>query len=232
MITNFHAKYFAHDLTRRAAAGVDRLSMSLFDAAVDLNPHQTEAALIDEHLFGDVNSFRSQYTSAGSSLDALRQRLSTFCKRTLRNQVTEYIRYTERLPLTRPFTPTDDEHALYEAVSAFLQRENSYTLPQRQRHLTALILRKLLASSSEAIIQLFGRGVRLKGYNVSLKRSGKTQVPEDVERPRHITAMETLNIFGIRADYMAEFRQHLEEEGLPSKGSRYRRLPWTCGRPS
>lgn len=66
------------------------------------------------------------------------------------------------------------------------------------------------------IIQLFGRGVRLKGYNVSLKRSGKTQVPEDIERPRHITAMETLNIFGIRADYMAEFRKHLEEEGLPS----------------
>lgn len=66
------------------------------------------------------------------------------------------------------------------------------------------------------IIQLFGRGVRLKGYNVSLKRSGKTQVPEEVERPRHITTMETLNIFGIRADYMAEFRKHLEDEGLPS----------------
>jgi len=45
MITNFHAKYYAHDLTRRAAAGLDRLSMSLFDAAVDLNPHQIEAAL-------------------------------------------------------------------------------------------------------------------------------------------------------------------------------------------
>lgn len=314
VVTPHHAKYFAHDLTRRGSAGLDRLSMSLFDAAVDLNPHQIEAALfalqsplskgviladevglgktieagivlcqfwaerrrrllvigpasirkqwalelsekfnlpavvldakayreaqragrsplaekavivmsfnyankirdelktvawdlvvideahklrnayrpsnkvgqgirwatedcrkllltatplqnsllelyalstlIDEHLFGDVNSFRAQYASAGSSLDALRQRLGTFCKRTLRNQVTEYIRYTERRPITRPFKPTDDEHALYEAVSAFLQRENSYALPQRQRHLTALILRKLLASSSQAI---------------------------------------------------------------------------------
>lgn len=313
-VTPYHAKYFAHDLTRRGSAGLDRLSMSLFDAAVDLNPHQIEAALfalqsplskgviladevglgktieagivlcqfwaerkrrllvigpasirkqwalelaekfnlpavvldakayrdaqragrsplaekavivmsfnyankirddlktiawdlvvideahklrnayrpsnkvgqgirwatedcrkllltatplqnsllelyglstlIDEHLFGDVNSFRAQYASPGSSLDALRQRLGTFCKRTLRNQVTEYIRYTERRPITRPFKPTDDEHALYEAVSTFLQRENSYALPQRQRHLTALILRKLLASSSQAI---------------------------------------------------------------------------------
>jgi hypothetical protein len=313
-LTDYHAKYYAHDLTRLGSAGLDRLSMSLFDAAVDLNPHQIEAALfalqsplskgviladevglgktieagivlcqnwaerkrrllvispasirkqwalelgekfnlpaivldaktyrdlqqqgraplsekavivvsfnfanrirdelkaiawdlvvideahklrnayrpsnkvgqgirwatedcrkllltatplqnsllelyglstlIDEHLFGDVNSFRAQYAGAGASLDALRQRLATFCKRTLRNQVTEYIRYTERRPLTRPFRPTDDEHALYEAVSAFLQRENSYALPQRQRHLTALILRKLLASSSQAI---------------------------------------------------------------------------------
>jgi SNF2 family DNA or RNA helicase len=313
-VTPYHAKYFAYDLTRQGAAGLDRLSMSLFDAAVDLNPHQIEAAifalqsplskgviladevglgktieagivlcqywaerkrrllvlspasirkqwaleleekfnlpaivldaktyrdlqrlgksplsekavivmsfnfankirdelksiawnlvvideahklrnayrpsnkvgqgirwatedcrkllltatplqnsllelyglstLIDEHLFGDVNSFRTQYASAGASLDALRKRLGTFCKRTLRNQVTEYIRYTERRPITRPFRPSDDEHALYEAVSAFLQREDSYALPKRQRHLTALILRKLLASSSQAI---------------------------------------------------------------------------------
>jgi hypothetical protein len=44
-LTDYHAKYFAHDLTRRAATGMDRLSMSLFNAAVDLNPHQIEAAL-------------------------------------------------------------------------------------------------------------------------------------------------------------------------------------------
>ena len=313
-LTPHHAKYFAHDLTRRAANGMDRLSMALFDAAVDLNPHQIEAALfalqsplskgviladevglgktieagivlcqlwaerkrrllvicpasirkqwaleleekfnlptrvvdakayrealrngrnpfgerailimslnyanakreelkitswdlvvideahklrnayrpsnkvgkgirwategcrkllltatplqnsllelyglstlIDDFIFGDLNSFRSQYVSAGSNLDALRRRVALFCKRTLRNQVTEYIRYTERRLVTQPFKPTDDEHALYEAVSDFLSREDSYALPQRQRHLTALILRKLLASSSLAI---------------------------------------------------------------------------------
>jgi hypothetical protein len=313
-LTPHHARYYAHDLTRRAASGVDRLSMALFDASVDLNPHQIEAALfalqnplskgviladevglgktieagivlcqswaerrrrllilcpaslrkqwalelqekfnlpavvldakayrqarrearnpldqgaililsynfahsirdelrairwdlvvideahklrnayrqsnkvgqgirwatedcrkllltatplqnsllelyglstlIDEHLFGDVDAFRAQYAGAGSDLGALRQRLSTFCKRTLRNQVTEYIRYTERKPVTRPFRPTDEEHALYEKVSEFLRREDSYALPRRQRHLTALILRKLLASSSAAV---------------------------------------------------------------------------------
>jgi SNF2 family DNA or RNA helicase len=44
-LTDHHVKYFAYDLTRRAASGMDRLSLSLFDAAVDLNPHQIEAAL-------------------------------------------------------------------------------------------------------------------------------------------------------------------------------------------
>lgn len=109
------------------------------------------STLIDEHLFGDVNAFRSQYVSAGGDLDGLRQRLSGFCRRTLRNQVTEYIRYTERRAITRPFRPTDDEHQLYEAVGEFLLRPNSYAIPHRQRHLTELILRKLLASSSLAV---------------------------------------------------------------------------------
>jgi SNF2 family DNA or RNA helicase len=44
-LTPHHAKYLAYDLTRRAVSGMERLSMSLFDAAVDLNPHQIEAAL-------------------------------------------------------------------------------------------------------------------------------------------------------------------------------------------
>lgn len=109
------------------------------------------STLIDDHIFGDVNAFRSQYVSAGGDLEGLRQRLAGFCRRTLRNQVTEYIRYTERRAITRPFSPTDDEHKLYEAVSDFLLRENSYAIPHRQRHLTQLILRKLLASSSLAV---------------------------------------------------------------------------------
>jgi len=45
-ITDYHAKYFAHELTiQHGNAGIDRLSQSLFDASVDLNPHQIEAAL-------------------------------------------------------------------------------------------------------------------------------------------------------------------------------------------
>ena len=110
------------------------------------------STLLDEHLFGDEAAFRKQFMSATNSLTALRDRLRTFAKRTLRKQVLEYVRYTERKAVTQPFNPTDDEQALYEAISDFLAKEDSYALPRRQRHLTALVLRKLLASSSHAVV--------------------------------------------------------------------------------
>jgi len=61
------------------------------------------------------------------------------------------------------------------------------------------------------IIQLFGRGVRLKGKDFSLMRSN--QIKGDPS-PREVKLMETLNVFGVRADYMRQFREFLEDEGL------------------
>lgn len=67
-------------------------------------------------------------------------------------------------------------------------------------------------SEGSQIIQLFGRGVRLKGWEWSLKRSGHTFAPQ---RPNFIEELETLNVFGIEADFMEKFREFLKEEGLP-----------------
>jgi len=67
------------------------------------------------------------------------------------------------------------------------------------------------------IIQLFGRGVRLKGYKFSLKRSTALDPgikPANI--PVILPILETLNIFGLRADYMQQFKEYLEEEGLPT----------------
>ncbi len=69
------------------------------------------------------------------------------------------------------------------------------------------------------IIQLFGRGVRLKGYGWCLKRSGHAHA---LERPPFIEELETLNVFGIKADFMEKFREFLKEEGLP--GNERRRI--------
>jgi hypothetical protein len=60
------------------------------------------------------------------------------------------------------------------------------------------------------IIQLFGRGVRLKGKEYSLKRSTPGQRPKGA----HLERLETLNIFGVNAGYMATFKEYLKEEGV------------------
>lgn len=64
-----------------------------------------------------------------------------------------------------------------------------------------------------AIIQLFGRGVRLKGHDFCLKRS---RAIKGKELERKYQAVETLNIFGLKADYMKEFKAYLKEEGVPT----------------
>ncbi len=58
MITHYHAKYFAYELTKRCASdSVEKLAAALADAQVDLNPHQVEAALF---------AFRSPFSRARS----------------------------------------------------------------------------------------------------------------------------------------------------------------------
>lgn len=73
-------------------------------------------------------------------------------------------------------------------------------------------------SEGSQIIQLFGRGVRLKGHSWSLKRSG---FATPTHRPEHIQFMETLNVFGIEADFMERFKKFLEEEELPSNDQKF-----------
>lgn len=109
------------------------------------------STLIDDHIFGDIGSFRSQYMNSKAELVDLKERLSTFVHRTLRSQVLEYIKYTERIPITFPFKPSEDEQALYKGVSDFLLKEDTYAIPNSQKVLTTLIIRKLLASSSQAL---------------------------------------------------------------------------------
>ncbi|MBM9548727.1 DEAD/DEAH box helicase family protein [Leptospira sp. 201903074] len=110
-------------------------------------------SIIDEQTFGDFESFSQQFLRIQSEeqLQLLKNRIEGICKRTLRKQVLEYIKYTKRIPITKEFVPSDDENRLHEWISAYLQRENLAALPKSQRKLMTLILRKLLASSTYAI---------------------------------------------------------------------------------
>ena len=64
------------------------------------------------------------------------------------------------------------------------------------------------------IIQLFGRGVRLRGRGMTLKRSSAL----DGGHPEQIGLLETLNIFAVRANYMEQFKDYLKREGVPTEG--------------
>ena len=125
-------------------------------------------SIIDDHIFGDLNSFKANYAKVSREQDVnenelnlvgsrqemfadLRNRLKPICIRTLRRQVLEYINYRDRKPITQDYIPTEQEIELYDGMSDYLQREKLYALPYSQRQLMTLILRKLLASSSFAI---------------------------------------------------------------------------------
>ena len=75
-------------------------------------------------------------------------------------------------------------------------------------------------SEGAQIIQMFGRGVRLKGHGMTLKRS--SELP-DIARdaPADLPALETLQVFGIRANYMTQFRDFLEKEGVAADREEY-----------
>jgi superfamily II DNA or RNA helicase len=83
---------------------------------------------------------------------------------------------------------------------------------------STLGLMRVGRSEGSQIIQLFGRGVRLKGWQWSLKRSSHAR---PMGAPQHIRLIETLNVFGVQADFMEKFRKFLEDEGLPASDNKH-----------
>ncbi|GMU90913.1 MAG: DNA helicase [Chlorobiota bacterium] len=167
-------------------------------------------SILDDYSFGDAKSFKSQYSRVDSNgrFDELKERLKPVCIRTLRRQVLEYIKYTNRIPVTQDFYPTADEQALYDLVSEYLQSESLYALPKSQRSLMTLVLRKLLASSTFAIAGTLG---------------GLAQKLEDILERRN-NAETTLNV--VSEDFeiyeeMADEWEESEEEEVEEKDSGY-----------
>jgi len=131
-------------------------------------------SFIDEHTFGDLKSFREQFSNLSQdwTFNTLKERLKPICHRTLRRQVVN-VSYTRRLPLVEEFTPSDGEDQLYHLVSGYLRRDNLQALPASQRSLMTLVLRKLLASSTFAIAGALATiSARLKE---KLRRHGPSQ---------------------------------------------------------
>jgi ERCC4-related helicase/t-SNARE complex subunit (syntaxin) len=150
-------------------------------------------SLIDDYVFGDAKSFRAQYTrlNADGLFGELKTRLQPVCHRTLRRQVLEYIRYTNRIPITQEFVPTEQEQTLYDMVSDYLRRPSLRALPSSQRTLMTLIMRKLLASSTFAIAGALDSLARKLEREIredkNLREKLEAEIAEDFEQFEEIS---------------------------------------------
>ncbi len=139
-------------------------------------------SIIDEKVFGDLDSFRTQYGRINDAytFSNLKQRIATVCKRTLREQVQAYVSYTKRIPLVQTFTPSNDEQRLYSLVSEYLQRPELNALPGGQRQLISMVMWKLLASSSFAIAGALGTIITRLEKGLAEKRWGDDEASVEI----------------------------------------------------
>jgi len=117
-------------------------------------------AFIDDALLGNEEAFRLQYGTGELTDDRaadLRERLSHVVVRTLRRQVREYVKFTARRSMVEDFSPTLEEQDLYERVSDYLRREDTFAIAPGRRALLVLVYRKILASSSFALAATLDR---------------------------------------------------------------------------
>lgn len=110
-------------------------------------------SVFDPSYFYSLDAFRERYIKSRTAKtnDDLVDRVAVISKRTLRKDADKYIHFTKRLPLTIEFLPSKAEIELYNKVNEYLQREELYAFSNSQRHLTALIIRKRLGSSTYAV---------------------------------------------------------------------------------
>lgn len=112
-------------------------------------------SIIDDRLFGDESSFKTNYGGkpTSASLAILRDRLKPICLRTLRKdvQAAGHINYTKRLSHTFTFEPHDNETKLYNGLSTYLQRKDTIAFGEKPNQLVTLVVRKILGSSTFAV---------------------------------------------------------------------------------
>lgn len=151
-------------------------------------------SVFDPGYFYSLDAFRERYIKAGNlgNGDDLADRVATIAKRTLRKDAEKYIHFTKRNPLTVEFTPSAEERKLYDLVSGYLQRDELFAFSGSQRHLSALVIRKRLGSSTYAVSSTLERiSNRLEAealQGVTRSNSGRI-ITADFE-PEDLTAEE------------------------------------------
>lgn len=162
-------------------------------------------SFVDDRIFGNLESFRSQFIQRSDVFDAdislsnfsgeteaerraerlfkeIKKRISPIAHRTLRRQVQQYVKYTKRQSFTIDFTPSKEEMDLYEKVSEYLRSNSSIGISSRNNQLLILVIRKILASSSFAISDTLGKIIeRLKKVKASRYLEPDVNLTDDYE---------------------------------------------------
>lgn len=111
-------------------------------------------SFIDPRIFGSEQVFRQRYIK-DEDYDGLKRELTPVLYRTLRKDVADYMHFVKRICRTVDFELSPDEIELYERVNLFLKRDALYSIPASNRGLIILVIRKLMASSSFALVETF-----------------------------------------------------------------------------
>ena len=111
-------------------------------------------SFVDPRIFGSEKVFRQRYIK-DEDYDDLKRELTPVLYRTLRKDVAGYMHFVKRICKTVDFELSRDEIELYERVNLFLKRDVLYSIPTSNRALIILVIRKLMASSSFALIETF-----------------------------------------------------------------------------
>jgi SNF2 family DNA or RNA helicase len=122
MSTSYHAKYFAYELSRAGGSGLERISRSIFDACVDLNPHQIEASLFALRSPISQGVLLADEVGLGKTIEAAlvlcqywaerRRRLLVICPASIRKQWSLELEEKFNLP-----TKIIDDKSYKEAIS-------------------------------------------------------------------------------------------------------------------
>ena len=180
-------------------------------------------SVIDPEFFSSLDTFADQYnyvtTRDKAKFGELKGRLAHIIHRTLRNQVEEYVNFTKRTAFVQEYYPTDAEINLYEQVSEYLMREGTYGVPERQRPLLSLLVRKIMSSSAYALGFTLERFIhRLQEYKqTGLLSSALACVNSDIDG-----ANDEYDIYNSRA---RSFRKESKEiETTVRNMERYKEL--------
>ena len=177
-------------------------------------------SVFDPKYFHSLDVFKQRYIKSNHpyALEDLRDRMSKIAKRTLRKEAERYIKYTNRVARTVQFTPSGDERKLYQLIDDYLHREKLWAFAASQRHLSALILRKRLGSSTFAVASTLRRIVeRMEDeYSAGKVRDNRGGLVEfDDLSEEEIEAFEQsgdIDTYALNsAKQRAEFRAEIDE---------------------